>query len=196
MLDRLAGPGLDLLGRVDACLARYGAPAGHPVLGLIRDAGLTPGEALAFAVSLDDGPFRRASLPVPGPLPSLRDVTWDGAARDAFETQWTAVVRQQEALAERMAATRAYAEAVVEWVGLVRRSVAEAVGTALGSMEAVRVKTESDPLAAAEIGAVVLRAAVRPFPGGVEWAGRLSEVEFVAPGRGGGRAGRGFSVAL
>ncbi|GIG58746.1 hypothetical protein Lfu02_31180 [Longispora fulva] len=194
-LDRLLPSGRDLLGRVDRLLDEGGAPAGHPVLALIARWRVLPGGALEFAAAL------RPPLtppPVPGPLPEAV-LEWTGPAATRFGAHWTGLRAHQETVIARAEATAEYAAQVSDWMYAVRSDMADALAAALGSAEAVAVRTAvagayAGPevlLAAADLGARVLGAVTAFDPAG--WAGRLEEASYV-PAAPPSDPGRGFTV--
>lgn len=199
MLDRVAAPAADLLGRVDVVLASAGAPADHPLWPLLRRLRALPGDAvgaiaattsapLAAAGSVlratPDGYVRRgASLPDSG--------HWHGAAADSFAAQWTALRAHLVGdLADRAAATVSYVDALAGWLDDLRAALARTLAVVLGSAEAARVRTASvlSPevsLAAADIAVRVLETLAVASDRGeeimAEWAPRLAEGVYRAP---------------
>lgn len=174
-LDHLAGPGTDLLRRVDDLLAVAGAPDDHRIWPLLRALGALPADALGTIVALRPAPLAaaghavrtlseeydhaRANLTTGDP--------WQGAGAQAYAAHRDALAAyldgDPESLTGRLAATAAYAEAVDDWVARSRQALARTLADVLGSAEAVTVVTAGttgDPgavaLAAAEIGARVL----------------------------------------
>jgi hypothetical protein len=210
VLDRVAEPGRELLSRVDTMLAAGGAPADHPVWPLLRRVGALPGDVLdAFcalapervtaagdAVRARAGAYveERADLAA-----AVAATTWEGDSAAAFGQRWEAlgghlggdVAPDAPGLAGRLAATASYLDDVAGWMRSARRDLAHEVATALGSMEAVRVRAPSPGApdrpdragpAAATIGAVVLAVADRQAGAAEEvlerWAGRLTDLPF------------------
>jgi hypothetical protein len=209
-LDRVAVPGRDLLGRVDAVLAAGGAPADHPVWPLLRRVGALPGDVLDAFCALVPEQVTAAGAAVRGRAEAYVDeradlaaavaaTTWEGDSAAAFGQRWAAlgghlgseVAPDAPGLAGRLAATASYLDEVAGWMRSARRDLATEVATALGSLEAVRVRapatggpgdqTRSGP-AAATIGAVVLAVADRQAGAAEEvlerWAGRLTDLPY------------------
>jgi hypothetical protein len=222
-LDRVAGAGRDLLGRVDAVLIAHGAPPGHAVLTHLRRLGALPGDVLAAFCALRPaallaagaGVRRRAEGCVEerAELAATVDAThWEGDAATSFTARWRSFDAHlgdradpgQDSLAGRLAATASYVDDVAEWAGDARRGLALALAEALGSLDAVRLRTVGDPggavVAAATIGALVLEAAGRQVDAGeavaARWAGRLGELPFRPVGATPGRSGKATRVAL
>lgn len=210
-LDRLAAPAADLLARVDTTLARAGAPDGHPVWPLLRRLGALPGEAVgAFTVAsaaplaATGSVLRRltqAYAQASATMPAVAD--WHGAGAESFAAQWEALRSHLgEELAGRMHATVSYLEDIEDWTREARAGLARAIASALVSAQAVLLRTavvppEGDPsawlivprdlgLAAADIAADVLGALLDAYDAGAallgEWAPRLGEVPYRAPG--------------
>jgi hypothetical protein len=167
-LDRLVGPAGDLLSRVDATLARFGAPAWHPVWPLLRRLRALPGEAVgAFAVvepaPLADAaavlrPILQGYAEARATLPDRLD--WSGVAAEAFTGQWVALGAHLDGgppdLCSRLAATVSYVDALADWLAEARSALARTLAKVLGSAEAVQVRTAADAVAAAGIAALVL----------------------------------------
>jgi hypothetical protein len=164
-LDRVAGAGRDLLGRVDAALIAAGAPAGSPIWPLLRRTGALPGEALEFALGLDAEPVLSAAVELRGRANEFAEQraelvehiggaqqtapagggAWQGAGAEAFAAQWQALsahigdsaARDQPSLAGRLLSMSAYLEALARWLSGLRGTLAGAVAEALTSAEAV-----------------------------------------------------------
>lgn len=210
VLDRIAVPGRDLLSRVDAVLAAGGAPADHPVWPLMRRVGALPGDVLDAFCALAPEQITATGRAVRGRAgayveeradlaAAVAATTWEGDSATAFNQRWAAlgghigseVAPDAPGLAGRLAATASYLDDVAGWMRSARRDLAHEVATALGSMEAVRVRAPAtgDPVrpdragpAAATIGAVVLAVADRQAGAAEEvlerWAGRLTDLPF------------------
>jgi len=189
VLDRIAGPGRDLLSRVDSVLSAGGAPADHPVWPLMRRVGALPGDVLAAFCALAPEQVTAAGHAVRGRAEAYVEeradlaaavaaTTWEGDSAAAFSQRWAAlgghlggeVAPDAPGLAGRLAATAGYLDDVAAWMRSARRDLAHEVATALGSMEAVRVcapatggpaRPDRAGPAAATIGAVVLAVADR-----------------------------------
>jgi hypothetical protein len=150
-LDRLIGPGGDLLDRVDSVLERAGAPPEHPVWPALRRLGVLPGPAVRAVAALRPGPPAAAE-------PSLRllaqaygdarvtmsrAVAWDGPGAEAFnahrEALGTYLAEGDESLSGRLAATAAYADAFGAWVARTRADLARTLAKVLQSAQAVAV---------------------------------------------------------
>jgi hypothetical protein len=154
-LDRVAGAGRDLLGRVDAALIAAGAPAGAPIWPLLRRTGALPGEALEFALGLDVEPVLSAAVELRGRANEFAERraelvehiggAWQGAGAEAFAAQWRALsahigdgaAPDQPSLAGRLLSMSAYLEALAQWLSGLRGTLAGAVAEALTSAEAV-----------------------------------------------------------
>ena len=202
LLDRVAGPGLDLLVRVDDVLARAGAPADHPVWRLIQRAGALPAAAFTqvAAVSAADlettathldaarAEIRRSVESVPAYLDSR------GAAADGFRARWSALGPQivgpqiaDDGLAGRLAATSAALDRVATWIADARHRVAGEMGACLGSTEAVLVRSiggvpgPDEIRAAADLGACVLAAVIDAVDEGWQRISEWSELAHRAP---------------
>jgi hypothetical protein len=210
VLDRVAVPGRDLLTRVDTVLSAGGAPADHPVWPLMRRVGALPGDVLDAFCALAPEQITAARDAVRGRAgayveeradlaAAVAATTWEGASAEAFTERWAAlgghlgaeVSPDAPGLAGRLAATASYLDDVAGWMRSARRDLAHEVATALGSMEAVRVKApatggQARPdragSAAATIGAVVLAVADRQAGAAEEvlerWAARLTDLPF------------------
>jgi len=167
-LDHLAGPGLELLDRVDDLLVRAGAPDDHAIWPLLRRVRALPGEAAAAVVALSRGPLdvaaRDVRLLVRG-YDEVRGalstpVAWEGAAGDAFATHRAGLADGVVAAGDDLAAIAATADEVAEWIDRSRRGLAAVLGEVIASAEAVEVVSGSTGAAsaAATIGACVLAA--------------------------------------
>jgi hypothetical protein len=175
-LDRLAEPGLDLLGRVDTLLAA-GAPEGHRLWPLLRRMQVLPGDAVRGFLELHPAPLATAGHAVRRLVrgydsagATLADpVAWSGAAASAYDEARTALLRHldegPESLVGRLESTAGYADALADWVEGSRLALARALADVLRSAEAVTVHAatrpgaDADPagvLAAAEIAVRVL----------------------------------------
>ncbi|MGC5051063.1 hypothetical protein ACLQ2S_06395 [Micromonospora sp. DT48] len=211
-LDRLAEPGLDLLGRVDTLLAA-GAPEGHRVWPLLRRMQVLPGDALRGFLDLRPGPLATAGHAVRRHVhgydhacAALTDpVLWSGSAAMAYGQSRAALSRHldegPESLVGRLEATAGYADALADWVEGSRLAVARALAEVIGSAEAVTVlaatsvrqppdagPSRAGANAAAEIGARVLAVLCVAYDGAEtllrQWSPSLAE----SPWRpGGGR---------
>lgn len=173
-LDHLAGPGADLLRRVDTLLGDTGAPAGHPVWPLLRRLRVLPGDALDAVLACRPAPLVAAGAATRNAKRAYDEVRvvlagpgdWRGPAAEAYAARRQALVSYlgdgPESLAGRMTTTAGYADAVAGWIGRTRGALARTLAEVLGSAEAVTVVTGpaggglSDAAAAAEIGARVL----------------------------------------
>lgn len=197
LLDRVAGPGLDLLGRVDAVLATAGAPAGDPVWPLLRQLGALPGDVLTHLLEAVPAPLEEAAADIRADATALGRAVdavpgvagWSGHAADAYAGQWSAATSHLDRIIERLAASAQYATAVADWVTSTRRQVAMAVAECLASREAatVRFAGSGSPdaqtgQAAAAIATHVLAAVAGAVEAGdslrEQWAGRLDEVRY------------------
>jgi hypothetical protein len=215
LLTSVAEPGRDLLSRVDSVLAGAGAPADHPVWPLLRRVGALPGDVLeafcalapdrlgaageAVRVRAETYAEERADLAA-----AVAATGWTGGSASAFEHRWDALgghlggaaASAEATLAGRLAATASYVDDVAAWMRAARRDLAHEVATALGSLEAVRLRAERNlpaSAAAATIGVAVLAVADRQADAAEEvaerWATRLAELPLRPPVRSpGGRA--------
>ena len=168
-LDEVLGVAAPLLAQVDAALAGQGAPADHEVWRQLRRVRLLPGDAARAVASLrpaefDDAVDRlradaRACVETAQELPTPGD--WDGEAAAAYaELRGRVADRLSgtgESLDERLEASADLAEALVDWMERARVELAVALAGVLASGEAVALKAEDDPLAAAAVAAQVLR---------------------------------------
>ncbi|MEV4760582.1 hypothetical protein AB0J86_36520 [Micromonospora sp. NPDC049559] len=203
-LDRLAGPGADLLRRVDDTLVAAGAPDDHRIWPLLRRLRALPGEAVAAVAALHPAPLAEAGGALRTRLPEYedaraalaREVSWQGAGAEAYAAQRDALAAYltagPESLAGRLSATAGYAAALGDWVTASRGALARTVAEVLGSAEAVALlpgAAEDGPAsaapAAAEIGARVLTTVAEAYDRAeallARWAPRLGEVDFRPP---------------
>ncbi|MER7330610.1 MULTISPECIES: hypothetical protein [unclassified Micromonospora] len=149
-LDRLAEPGLDLLGRVDTLLAA-GAPEGHRVWPLLRRMQVLPGEAVRNFLDLRPVPLagaghtvRRLVRGYDDACAALADpVLWSGPAASAYGQARGALLRHldegPESLVGRLESTAGYADALADWVEGSRLALARALADVMRSAEAVAV---------------------------------------------------------
>lgn len=183
LLDRIAPQAGDLLRRVDLVIGSLGVPPGHPVVPLLTRLRLRPGDALRALLDVrpDDLDAAAAGLrrladsyraDVVAPLHrSVGELGWRGAGFDAFAERWTVLARHIAAddasMAARLDATADFAESVAGWFVQARRDLAGVLAQALGSSEAVVLRScqilDSD--------VVGLRRAV--VTGDIEAGGRL-----------------------
>ena len=168
-LDEVLGVAAPLLARVDAALAEQGAPADHEVWRQLRRVRLLPGDAARAVASLRPAEFddavdllradARACAEVAQELPPPGE--WDGEAAQAYVELRARVADRLsgdgESLDERLEASADLAEALIDWMERARAELALALAGVLASSDAVTLKTEDDPLAAAELAAQVLR---------------------------------------
>lgn len=199
VLDRVASPGVDLLGRVDDLLTVVGAPDGHPIWPALRRVGALPGTAASWVATLRPAPPSAAGQAVRGPLPAYEEIAaglgievdWSGAAASAVSIRRTTLAARltggPETLSGRLDGTARYAEDLADWARKARADLAGAIVEVLGSAEAVTVVT-NDPaggapnagLAAAEIGVRVLTCVADVLDAGAEllrrYGGGLEEV--------------------
>jgi hypothetical protein len=203
VLDRVGGAAADLLTRVDRAVGVAGAPPGHPVWPLLRRLGALPGDVVGAVAALRPGPLAGAGSAL-GPLVdgyaetgrvAARGGAWSGAAADRFAATAGALATHlagtgtadRPGLAGRAHATAAFAEEVVAWMGETRYAVAVSVAAALGSAEALTLRTAAGPspqtaLAAADIAARVLGTVSEAYDRAEElcgrWAADLAEEDF------------------
>lgn len=192
-LDRLAPDGQELLSRVDDALRSRGAPADHPVWPLLRTVGALPGEVLAFAVGMRAAPLATAGHQLIRGYHEerahlLEAPQWTGAAGDSFAARAAALAADLVTAADRLVETGSFAQAVAVWMDELRAGMARALAAALGSAQAVMVRSctlepawEVSPQvasAAADIGVAVLRAAAGALEAGeqlvTQWSTRLA----------------------
>ncbi|MFY1653808.1 hypothetical protein ACN27J_23370 [Solwaraspora sp. WMMB762] len=164
VLDRVAAPARELLARVDALLVGNGAPPGHPVWPLLRQVRALPGEAVAAFVAVRPEPLAAAGTAIRPQLDGYAEAVdvlagrldWSGPAAQAYDAARRTLATRltggggaadPDSFAGRLAATAGYAEAVADWAALSRAGLAAVLAEALGSAEAVTVRT-----AAAESG--------------------------------------------
>jgi hypothetical protein len=199
LLDRVAGPGLDLLSRVDAALVAGGAPAGDPVWTLLRRAGALPGDLLEQLLAAGGDDLAQAADQIHADARALdRDgdtipgvAGWRGGAAEAFAGQWSAAVGHSDQIVERLGASADFAADVAAWVAATRRQVAGAIAECLASREAATVRLAGAApdtgtcAAAAAIAAHVLTVVVDAAQAGEalrqRWSGRLDEVRYQPP---------------
>ncbi|SCL24705.1 hypothetical protein GA0070616_2966 [Micromonospora nigra] len=209
-LDRLAEPGLDLLGRVDALLAA-GAPEGHRVWPLLRRMQVLPGEAVRAFLDLRAAPLTAAGHAVRRQVRGYDDagaaltdqLLWSGPAAEAYGRARASLLHHfdegPESLVGRLESTAGYADALADWVEGSRLALARALADVLGSADAVAVvaatsaRGPGDPAApsttgapqAAEIAARVLAVLCVAYDGAEtllrQWAPSLRESRWRAP---------------
>ncbi len=200
-LDRLVGPGIDLLDRVDAALMAHGFPADHPVAGLLRRLGALPGDALHAISALRPAAVRVAGSELRQTIERYqrqRDllaepVDWTGPAGERFSVHRAALASfigdtgdaDELGLVGRLWSTAAYLDDVAEWMERSRSAMARVLADVLGSVEAIRLHTPDAAAAAATVGALVASAAAEAHDAGravaERWAGRLDEVPYHSP---------------
>ncbi|ROO63416.1 hypothetical protein EDC02_5443 [Micromonospora sp. Llam0] len=161
VLDRVAGPARELLARVDALLVGNGAPPGHPVWPLLRQVRALPGDAVAAFVAVRPEPLAAAGATIRPQLDGYVEAVdvlsgrldWSGPAAQAYDAARRTLATRltgggggadPDSLAGRLAATAGYAEAVADWAALSRAGLAAVLAEALGSAEAVAVRTAVD----------------------------------------------------
>ncbi|MFI7426057.1 hypothetical protein ACIBPB_03640 [Micromonospora sp. NPDC049836] len=149
-LDRLAEPGLDLLGRVDTLLAA-GVPEGHRLWPLLRRMQVLPGAAVREFLDLHPAPLTGAGHAVRRLVRGYDDtcamladpVAWSGPAAGAYDEARAALLRHldegPESLVGRLESTAGYADALADWVEGSRLTLARALADVLRSAEAVTV---------------------------------------------------------
>jgi hypothetical protein len=201
-LDRLAEPGADLLGRVDAALLAHGFPAGHPIAGLLRRLGALPADTLHAISALRPAPLRAAASELRSTIDGYqrqRDLLdtpagWAGSAGDRFAARRGALTAFLGETAEAGHATVAYLEDVAEWMERSRSATARTLADVLGSAEAIELRApvtdgvdhaSTTAVAAATVGSRFLATAVEVHDAGravaERWAGRLDEVDYRPP---------------
>jgi hypothetical protein len=201
-LDRLTGPGADLLERVDAALLVHGFPAGHPIADLLRRLGALPADALHAISALRPAPLRTAASELRQLIDGYEQQSdrldpppgWTGSAGDRFAALRAAQTGFLGETANAGRATRAYLEDVAEWMERSRSAAARALADVLGSAEAITLRTPitggadragATVVAAATVGARFLATAVEVHDAGravaERWAGRLDEIAYRPP---------------
>jgi len=200
-LDYVLPAAAELLRRVDAVLGQTGAPAGHPVLELLRELGALPGDAVGAVAALR-----------PGPLATVRDqlrplvqaygsaaaaaggqVAWSGPAAQAYAHRAGALASQLgDGGSSRLIDTVAFAEALAAWMVTARTTLARTLAQVLASAEAVSLTVISADwlppearLAAADIGAEVLGVIAAAYDDAQRldgaWGRRVAYSRFVGP---------------
>ncbi|WBB96540.1 hypothetical protein O7543_22300 [Solwaraspora sp. WMMA2080] len=164
VLDRVAGPARELLAGVDALLVGNGAPPGHPVWPLLRQVRALPGDAVAAFVAVRPEPLAAAGAALRPQLDGYAEAVdvlagrldWSGPAAQAYDAARRTLATRltgggdgggaadPDSLAGRLTATAGYAEAVAGWAALSRTGLAAVLAEALGSAEAVTVRTAAD----------------------------------------------------
>jgi hypothetical protein len=218
-LDRVAAASVDLLARVDRAIAETGAAPDHPVWPLVRRLRALPGTAVGAVAALRPGPLAGAGS-VLGPLAdgyadtgrtAARGVNWTGVAADRFVASAGALATHltgsghpdRPGLAGRAHATAEFADAMVDWMGDTRAAVAHTLATALGSAQAVALRTAEEPsaataTAAADIAARVLDTVAQAYDTAEalcdRWTGRLAEEEYRPPAADGPPTAPGAAV--
>lgn len=156
-LDRLLGPAVPLLRRVDDILAVAGAPADHEVWGFLRRVRLLPSDAVEAVAALrpaelaDAAPELRAdarsyaglaeSLPPPGSWSGEAAEAYDASRRHAADT----LSGTPQSLDRRLEATADLADALIEWMEHTRGSLALTLAEVLTSSEALVLAAEPPP---------------------------------------------------
>lgn len=165
-LDRVAGPALDLLARVDDQLTRHGAAAADPVWPLLRQVRALPGDAVAAFRAVRPAPLAAAGAAIRPHLDGYAEaadalagrVDWTGAAAQAYDAVRAALATRLTggsptttgpvspvSLAGNLAATAGYAEALADWVSSSRSLLAVVLADALRSTEATTLVTAGVP---------------------------------------------------
>jgi hypothetical protein len=199
-LARIEPVARPLLLAVDEALTSLGAPAEHPIWPLLRGLTATPADAVAHvADSIPDraaGERLRAEADRYEGLAVPTAIDWAGAAGEAYAVRAASLAQYGHAtLAGALRATASFVDAVADWHGRSRDRVAGAVADALGSLQAVTLRTGEGQVrivAAADIGAHVLSAAAEVLAEGErlrdDWAGRLDGVLYQPPTEEGARS--------
>jgi hypothetical protein len=194
-LDQLVGPAQDLLSEVDATLTRAGAPDDHPVWPLLRRLRALPGEAVDAVAALSPAPLAAAgpalrTLAGQYAQPRATPPDWRGPAAEAFTARWaTLSAHVEHGLAERLADTAFFSDAVADWVSRTRLALARTLAVVLTSAEAVTMGYGPEPAqvvrAAADIAARVLAPIADAYAQAdallATWSGRLDELPFTPP---------------
>ncbi|MEV0394531.1 hypothetical protein [Polymorphospora rubra] len=204
-LDQLVRAGAGLLVRVDDVLARSGAPDGDPIWPLLRRLRVLPGDAVRTVAGFDPAPLAAAGSALHDLRPGYarghaavaRNVDWTGAGADTFDAHRTALTTHlsddPDGMGGRLAATAAYAEAVADWLTQSRSTLARTLAAVLTCAEAVTLTAgptgadpdRDDPLAAARIGTVLLRAVADVYESGEDLLRRhasgLAELPYRGP---------------
>ena len=168
-LDEVLGVAAPLIAMIDAALAEQGAPADHEVWRQLRRVRLLPGDAARAVASLRPADFdeavrllradARACVEVAQELPNPGE--WEGEAAAAYVELRDRVADRlsgdEESLDERLEASADLAEALIDWMERSRVELALALAGVLASGDAVALRADDDPLAAAAMAAQVLR---------------------------------------
>ncbi|MFI6227499.1 hypothetical protein ACIBCR_09305 [Micromonospora echinospora] len=207
LLDRLAEPGLDLLGRVDTLLAS-GVPEGHPVWPLLRRMQALPGEAVRTFLDLRPAPLAGGGRTVRQFVRDYDDAcaaltdqaAWSGPAASAYGQARAGLLRHldegPDSLVGRLESTAGYADALADWAERSRLALARALADVLGSAEAVTVVAATAPRIG---GATVPASTVPPWSGDLAGPARVGGVATPAgpggaPGAAAGGPGTGSSA--
>lgn len=186
-LDELLTTAGPLLRRVDAMVARGGAPPDDEVWTQLRRVRLLPGDAARAVAALrpadleDAAPELRAdarayavlagSLPGPG--------EWSGTAAEAYDGARTRAATHlsggPRSLDDRLQASADLAESMIEWMRYAREALAAVLTDVLSSLEAVvlagdklDVSTPRQLAAAATVAERVLRAVADAYDRGAD----------------------------
>jgi hypothetical protein len=178
VLDQVLPHARDLLARVDEALIGKGAPVDHPIWPLLRRVGSLPSEAIEFAAGFDVNALDTAAAEIRVRAEQYANLgedveldEWTGPAAATFAAHWRRLrdhLGTDEGLVGRLLATAEHLERLAVWGRSLRREVAYAAATALGSMEAVTLHRQEPgteaAVAAARIGQVLLAPVADALP--------------------------------
>jgi hypothetical protein len=204
LLHRVLPAGVDLLDRAGTVLAAAGAPPDAPIWAPLRRLRILPVDAVDAVAGLDPGSIRAGAAR----LRSLRgehattatQLTglaqtehWGGAGAESFAATTLAQSDHLgDGLAGRLEETAAFFDDVADWIVGARRGLAAALAEAVGSVEAVALRADAQPVpdpatvqAAVAVSALVLEAVAAAYDRAEDlhrwWAGRLDELIFQPP---------------
>jgi hypothetical protein len=199
-LDRIAPVARDLVARVDALLVRHGAPPDHPVWAELRRLGTVPGDAVEFFARVDVMELRTSAARLRAQAEHFAaaaippEVHWHSTAGESYSAHAAALAAHLDGMIARLTAMAEYADAVADWFGRARNTMAMALADVLAASEAIVLRPGQDPesavpagtlRAAADIGAHLLAAAAQARADGhdllYDWRGRLDALPYQAP---------------
>jgi hypothetical protein len=150
-LARLAPVARPLLRQVDNALATLGAPAEHPVWGLLRRVGATPADAVSFFADLEPGRLRAAADQLRSQADDYAAATvpshlsgWEGATAQVYATQAAGQAAHLHiGLVEQLRSSASYVDAVADWYAGARDELAHCLADVLGSRQAITVRSQA-----------------------------------------------------
>jgi hypothetical protein len=218
-LDRVAEAATDLLTRVDRTIGEEGAVADHAVWPLLRRLRSLPGDAVEAVATLRPDTLAGAGAvldPLAGAYADSgrtagKGQAWTGATATRFSATAGALATHlsgggdtdRPGLAGRARATGRFADEVAGWMSDTRSAVARSVAAALGSAQAVTLRTTpagtpETAAAAADIAATILRTIAEAYDAAEtlsrQWAERLAEEDYRPPADEGPTGAGGFTV--